>query len=180
MGKPEKRVVISRKNAYHGSTVAASSLGGMKEMHQQTVMVPDIVHVEQPHWFARRVELGADLDRDEFGRQAAQSIADKIEELGADKVAAFIAEPIQGAGGVIVPPETYWPEVRKICDTLRHPAHRRRGHLRFRPYRRMVRYRLLRSESRPDADCQGPVFGLPADRRRHDFGSHDGGAQQGR
>ena len=116
LGKPEKRIVISRKNAYHGSTIAASSLGGMEEMHKQGGIIPDIVHVEQPNWFARRCELGTDLDRDEFGRQAAQSIADKIEELGVDKVAAFIAEPIQGAGGVIVPPDSYWPEVKKICQ----------------------------------------------------------------
>ena len=116
MGKPEKRIVISRKNAYHGSTIAASSLGGMDAMHEQGGVIPDIVHVEEPNWFAKRCELGTDLDRDEFGRQAAQSIADKIEELGVDKVAAFIAEPIQGAGGVIVPPDSYWPEVKKICE----------------------------------------------------------------
>ena len=116
LGKPEKRVVISRKNAYHGSTIAASSLGGMDAMHQQGGVIPDIVHVEQPNWFAKRCELGHDLDREEFGRQAAQSIADKIEELGVDRVAAFIAEPIQGAGGVIVPPDSYWPEVKKICE----------------------------------------------------------------
>ena len=116
LGKPEKRIVISRKNAYHGSTIAASSLGGMDEMHAQGGIIPDIVHVDQPNWFAKRCELGKDLDREEFGRQAAQSIADKIEELGVDKVAAFIAEPIQGAGGVIVPPESYWPEVKKICE----------------------------------------------------------------
>ena len=116
MGKPEKRVVISRKNAYHGSTIAASSLGGMDEMHAQGGIIPDIVHVDQPNWFAKRCELGTDLDREEFGHQAAQSIADKIEELGVDKVAAFIAEPIQGAGGVIVPPDSYWPQVKKICD----------------------------------------------------------------
>jgi putrescine aminotransferase len=116
MGKPEKRVVISRKNAYHGSTIAASSLGGMDAMHEQGGIIPDIVHVEEPNWFAKRCELGTDLDREEFGRQAAQSIADKIEELGVDKVAAFIAEPIQGAGGVIVPPDSYWPEVKKICE----------------------------------------------------------------
>ena len=116
LGKPEKRVIISRKNAYHGSTIAASSLGGMEDMHKQGGIIPDIVHVEQPHWFAKRCELGTDLDANDFGREVAQSIADKIEELGVDKVAAFIAEPIQGAGGVIVPPETYWPEVKKICD----------------------------------------------------------------
>ena len=116
MGKPEKRVVISRKNAYHGSTIAASSLGGMSEMHAQGGVIPNIVHVEQPYWFGKRCETGQDIDRNEFGRQVAQSIADKIEELGEDKVAAFIAEPVQGAGGVIVPPESYWPEVKKICD----------------------------------------------------------------
>ncbi len=116
LGKPEKRIIISRKNAYHGSTIAASSLGGMEDMHKQGGVIPDIVHVEQPHWFAKRCELGTDLDANEFGREVAQSIADKIEELGVDKVAAFIAEPIQGAGGVIVPPESYWPEVKKICD----------------------------------------------------------------
>ncbi len=116
LGKPEKRVVISRKNAYHGSTIAASSLGGMDAMHKQGGVIPNIVHVDQPNWFAKRVELGEDLDRAQFGRDVAQSIADKIEEIGVDKVAAFIAEPIQGAGGVIVPPETYWPEVKKICE----------------------------------------------------------------
>ena len=116
LGKPEKRVVISRKNAYHGSTIAGSSLGGMAEMHKQGGVIPDIVHVEQPNWFAKRCELGHDLDRAEFGRQVAQSIADKIEELGVDRVAAFIAEPIQGAGGVIVPPDSYWPEVKNICE----------------------------------------------------------------
>ncbi len=116
LGKPGKRIVISRKNAYHGSTIAASSLGGMTDMHKQGGVIPDIVHVEQPYWYDKRVEIGRDLDRDEFGRAAAQSIADKIEELGVDRVAAFIAEPIQGAGGVVVPPDSYWPEVRKICE----------------------------------------------------------------
>ncbi len=115
LGKPEKRVIISRKNAYHGSTIAASSLGGMEDMHKQGGIIPDIVHVEQPYWFAKRCESGTDLDEQEFGREVAQSIADKIEELGEGRVAAFIAEPIQGAGGVIVPPDSYWTEVKKIC-----------------------------------------------------------------
>ena len=113
MGQPERHTIISRENAYHGSTVAAASLGGMKPMHKQSGLpIPGIVHVEQPYWF------GSDqtLSPDEFGIAAAKSIEDKIIELGADKVAAFIAEPIQGAGGVIVPPDTYWPEVQRICD----------------------------------------------------------------
>jgi putrescine aminotransferase len=113
MGQPERHTIISRKNAYHGSTVAAASLGGMAAMHKQSDMpIPGIVHVDQPYWF------GSDrsLSPDEFGLAAARAIENKINELGADKVAAFIGEPVQGAGGVIIPPESYWPEVQRICD----------------------------------------------------------------
>jgi putrescine aminotransferase len=113
MGQPERHTIISRKNAYHGSTVAAASLGGMAFMHKQSGLpIPGIVHVEQPYWF------GSDqsLSPDEFGLVAARSLEDKINELGADKVAAFIGEPVQGAGGVIIPPDSYWPEVQRICD----------------------------------------------------------------
>ena len=112
MGKPGKHTIISRKNAYHGSTVAAASLGGMKPMHRQSGLpIPGIVHVDQPYWF------GSDrnMSPDDFGLAAARSIEEKILEIGVDKVAAFIGEPIQGAGGVIVPPDTYWPEVQRIC-----------------------------------------------------------------
>ncbi len=113
MGQPGRHTIISRKNAYHGSTVAAASLGGMKPMHKQSGLpIPGIVHVEQPYWF------GSDrsLSPDEFGVAMARTIEDKINEVGPDKVAAFIGEPIQGAGGVIIPPDTYWPEVQRICD----------------------------------------------------------------
>ena len=113
MGQPERHTIISRKNAYHGSTVAAASLGGMKPMHEQSGLpIPGIVHVEQPYWF------GSDrtLSPEEFGLVTAKAVEDKILELGPDKVAAFIGEPIQGAGGVIIPPDTYWPEVQRICD----------------------------------------------------------------
>ena len=113
LGQPERQTIISRKNAYHGSTVAAASLGGMKPMHKQGGLpIPGIVHVDQPYWY------GSDqsLSPDEFGVQMAQQIAEQIDVIGADKVAAFIGEPIQGAGGVIVPPDSYWPEVQRICD----------------------------------------------------------------
>ena len=113
LGQPERHTIISRENAYHGSTVAAASLGGMKPMHQQGGLpIPGIVHIDQPYWF------GSDrsLSPDEFGLLAARSLENKINELGADKVAAFIAEPVQGAGGVIIPPDSYWPEVQRICD----------------------------------------------------------------
>ena len=111
-GKPEKKVIISRINAYHGSTVASSSLGGMAGMHAQSGMIPDIHHIEQPNWWAE----GGDMSPEDFGLERAQQLEKAILELGEDKVAAFIAEPVQGAGGVIVPPSTYWPEIQRICD----------------------------------------------------------------
>jgi putrescine aminotransferase len=112
LGKPHKKQIISRKNAYHGSTIAASSLSGMSAMHKQTMGLDYVHHINQPHWF----ELGGELTEDEFGIQVARELEQKIDELGEDNVAAFIAEPVQGAGGVIVPPETYWPEVKRILD----------------------------------------------------------------
>jgi len=113
LGRPHKSVVISRVNAYHGSTIAAGSLGGMKPMHAQGGLpIPGIVHIEQPYWF----ECGGDLSTEEFGLKTARALETKINEIGVDKVAAFIAEPIQGAGGVIIPPESYWPEIQRICD----------------------------------------------------------------
>ena len=114
LGQPERQVIISRKNAYHGSTMAGASLGGMSGMHAQGGLpIPGIVHIEQPYWFEN---APAGMSRDAFGLLAASWLDDKIKELGADKVAAFIGEPIQGAGGVIIPPATYWPEIQRICD----------------------------------------------------------------
>jgi putrescine aminotransferase len=111
-GKREKKVIISREYAYHGSTCASASLGGMTAMHEQADLpIPGIEHVMPPYWF----DFGKGMDKDLFGRMAAKAVEDKILELGADKVAAFIAEPIMGAGGVIVPPESYWPEIQRIC-----------------------------------------------------------------
>ncbi|MGI9294818.1 MAG: aminotransferase, partial [Pseudomonadales bacterium] len=112
LGKPDKKQIISRHNAYHGSTIAAASLGGMAYMHKQFTGLSYIHHINQPHWF----ELGGEEDRDEFGLRIARELEAKINELGEDKVAAFIAEPVQGAGGVIIPPDSYWPEIQRICD----------------------------------------------------------------
>ena len=110
-GKPEKTVIISRENAYHGSTVAGSSLGGMKGMHAQGGILHDIEHIAQPYWY----RSGSELDPEEFGLKTAQALELRIKEIGEDRVAAFIAEPVQGAGGVIIPPATYWPEIQRIC-----------------------------------------------------------------
>jgi putrescine aminotransferase len=113
LGQPQRKIVISRHNAYHGSTLAAGSLSGMSGIHAQGGLpIPDIEHIEQPFWF----EHGRAMDRDAFGLEAAAWLDHKITQLGADKVAAFIGEPVQGAGGVIVPPATYWPEIQRICD----------------------------------------------------------------
>jgi len=112
LGKPHKKHIISRRNAYHGSTIAAASLGGMKAMHEQTRGLDYVHHISQPHWF----ESGTDEDPATFGLRVARELEAKIDELGEDNVAAFIAEPVQGAGGVIVPPDSYWPEVQRICN----------------------------------------------------------------
>lgn len=110
-GQPAKQVIIGRWNGYHGSTVAGASLGGMKAMHGQgDFPIPGIEHIDQPYWFGE----GGELDPEEFGLRAADQLEQKIREVGADKVAAFIAEPIQGAGGVIIPPASYWPRIREI------------------------------------------------------------------
>jgi putrescine aminotransferase len=112
-GQPQRKVVISRRNAYHGSTVAGASLGGMAGMHEQgDLPIPGIVHIEQPYHF----ENARDMPADEYGILAARKLEEKILEVGPDRVAAFIGEPVQGAGGVIIPPRTYWPEIQRICD----------------------------------------------------------------
>jgi len=111
-GKPEKTVIISRENAYHGSTVAGSSLGGMKGMHAQGGILHDIEHIAQPYWY----RSGSEMDPEEFGLKTAQALEIRIKEIGEDRVAAFIAEPVQGAGGVIVPQEDYFKRIREICD----------------------------------------------------------------
>lgn len=114
-GKEGKQTFISRKNAYHGSTLAATSLGGMGYMHNMGgkggSLLPGFEHIGQPFWYIE----GGDMTEEEFGLKRAQELEEKILELGADTVAAFIGEPIQGAGGVIVPPSTYWPEIQRIC-----------------------------------------------------------------
>ncbi len=108
--QPQKRWIISRVNAYHGSTIAGASLGGMSFVHKQFEPLPYVTHIQQPYWYGE----GAGLSPEEFGIRSVRALEAKIEELGPDNVAAFIAEPVQGAGGVIIAPETYWPEVRRV------------------------------------------------------------------
>jgi putrescine aminotransferase len=112
-GKPEKNRIISRTMAYHGSTVAGASLGGMEAMHKQlNGAVPNIVHVMAPYAFENALPGESDHD---FGLRAAKAVEDAILSAGADKVAAFIGEPVMGAGGVKIAPDSYWPEIQRIC-----------------------------------------------------------------
>jgi len=111
-GQPQRSIIISRVNGYHGSTIAGASLGGMKAMHAQGgPWVPGFEHVMQPYPFGE----GFGEDPAAFGARAAQDVENRILEVGPENVAAFIGEPVQGAGGVIIPPETYWPRVEAIC-----------------------------------------------------------------
>ena len=110
-GKPEKRVIISREFGYHGSTIMSASLGGLKGMHDQAANEPGFAHIRPPYGFLHQ----GNQDEAEFAANAASWLEDKIIEIGASNVAAFVAEPIQGAGGVIVPPADYFKHIQEIC-----------------------------------------------------------------
>ena len=111
-GKPYRQHFIARTRGYHGSTMVAANLGGFQGMHDQVgTEFPGFHHIQQPHWF----DFGGDKTPEEYGLEAAAALETKILEVGPDNVAAFIGEPIQGAGGVLIPPSTYWPEVQRIC-----------------------------------------------------------------
>jgi putrescine aminotransferase len=122
--KPEKKIHLSREFAYHGVTMAAASLSGLTPMHPQwDLPLPGFAKVPAPYWFAASAMGHGDIGPEEFGTLIAQKLEEKILALGADRVASFSAEPIQGAGGLIFPPVTYWPEVQRICrkyDVLLH------------------------------------------------------------
>ena len=110
-GKLEKRVIISREFGYHGSTIMSASLGGLKGMHDQAANEPGFAHIRPPYGFLHQ----GNQDEAEFAANAASWLEDKIIEIGASNVAAFVAEPIQGAGGVIVPPAGYFKHIQEIC-----------------------------------------------------------------
>ena len=114
LGQPQRKVIIGRTNGYHGSTMASASLGGMSGMHAQgDLPIPNITHIGQPYYFENGLPGES---AEEFGLRAAGWLEEKILQIGANKVAAFIGEPVQGAGGVIIPPSSYWPEIQRIVD----------------------------------------------------------------
>ena len=111
-GKPSKRVIIGREYGYHGSTILAASMGGMSGMHEQAASEADFVHIKPPYGFLYQGNQSEEM----FAKTAASWLEDEILAQGADNVAAFIAEPIQGAGGVIIPPQGYFVHIQEICQ----------------------------------------------------------------
>src|SRR5262245_37502946 len=112
-GKPDKVKVISRMLAYHGVTMAAMSATGIPDYWKMfEPRVPNFVHIASPYPY--RFEAG-DAHTSQ-GVAAANLLEEAIVREGPDTVAAFIAEPVQGAGGVIVPQDDYFPRIRAICD----------------------------------------------------------------
>ncbi len=111
-GQPEKRIILTRDYAYHGSTIATTALNGNAAMLEPFgIANEDIVRVASPFWFRH----GGDMSPEDFGKAAAQAVEDKILELGAENVAAMFIEPVQGTMGAIIPPKGYLPEVERIC-----------------------------------------------------------------
>jgi putrescine aminotransferase len=113
-GEPKRRIIISRKSAYHGSTIASGSMGGMSHVHAHSYPVYEgFRHIVDPYWYGES-EDGESPEA--FGIRAARALEDEILAIGPEDVAAFAGEPVQGAGGVKIAPESYWPEVQRIVD----------------------------------------------------------------
>ena len=117
-GKPDKTKIIGRQWGYHGTTLAAMSATGIASYWPMfEPRVPGFLHIDSPYPY--RFNPAADTpadDRRTPGQMAADLLEAAILREGADTVAAFLGEPVQGAGGVIVPPDDYWPRIRAICD----------------------------------------------------------------
>lgn len=123
-GRPEKKIHLSRALSYHGVTMAAASLSGLTPLHPQfDLPLPGFEKVPAPYWYGAKVSGYGEIDPEEFGALVAREMEKRILEIGPDRIASFSAEPVQGAGGLIVPPKNYWPEVMRICrkyDILFH------------------------------------------------------------
>jgi 4-aminobutyrate---pyruvate transaminase len=112
IGRPDKKKIIARRNAYHGVTVAAASLSGLVPNHRDFDLPIDrILHVDCPHHY-RHAEAGE--SEEAFATRLAEALEKRILEEGPETVGAFIAEPVMGAGGVLVPPASYFEKVQAV------------------------------------------------------------------
>ncbi len=110
-GRPERQVILSRELGYHGSTMAAASMTGIPYMREQFGLpLPGFEYTTCPYYYRD----GAGQTPEAFSKAVAEQLEKRIREIGPQKIAAFIAEPVQGAGGLIVPPLGYWPAVSEI------------------------------------------------------------------
>ncbi len=113
LGRPEKKKFIARTNAYHGITVASASLTGLPANHRGFGLpLPGFLHVGCPHHY--RHALPGESE-EQFADRLAAELEQTILAEGPETIAAFIGEPLMGAGGVIVPPHTYWTKVQQVC-----------------------------------------------------------------
>ncbi|MBB3064613.1 aspartate aminotransferase family protein [Limibacillus halophilus] len=113
LGRPEKKKIISRIKGYHGVTVASASMTGLPNNHRDfDLPIANILHTECPHYYRFGQEGETE---DAFATRMADALEAKILEEGPETVAAFIGEPVMGAGGVIVPPRTYWKKIQAVC-----------------------------------------------------------------
>ena len=114
LGKPEKKKIISRLRGYHGVTVASASMTGLPYNHMSfDLPINGILHTTCPHYWR---EGHAGETEEDFATRCAQDLDDMIQAEGPETVAAFIAEPVMGAGGVVVPPATYWEKIQTVLS----------------------------------------------------------------
>lgn len=123
-GKTEKKIHLSRELSYHGVTMATASLSGLTPMHPQWDLPFDgFAKVPAPYWYGAKAAGHGDIGEEEFGLRIARETEKTILDIGPERIASFSAEPVQGAGGLIIPPKAYWPEISRICrqyDILLH------------------------------------------------------------
>ena len=113
LGRPDKKKIIARQRGYHGVTVASASLTGLAGNHRDfDLPLPRILHTRCPHWYH---EGRPGETETAFADRLAAELEALILAEGPETVAAFIGEPVMGAGGVIVPPESYWPKMQAVC-----------------------------------------------------------------
>jgi 4-aminobutyrate--pyruvate transaminase len=114
LGRPRKKKIIARLKAYHGVTVASASLTGLPANHADfDLPIANVLHTSCPHHY--RFALPGESEED-FSTRLADELEEMIQREGPDTVAAFIAEPVMGAGGALIPPAGYFPKIQAVCD----------------------------------------------------------------